>query len=137
MTTPEVQNPIILFDGVCNLCTGSVRFIINRDPRAIFKFAPLQSEIGKKLLSRYDNDLQDLDTIILIEHGKLYFKSTAALRITKKLGYLWQLLYIFVLVPGPIRDYIYDIVAKNRYNWYGKKSDCMVPTPDIKNRFLE
>ena len=137
LSVPEVQNPVILFDGVCNLCNGSVQFIINRDPSSIFRFAPLQSETGKKLISRFDLSNRKLDSIILIENNNYYLKSTAALKIVQSLGALWPLLSLLRLVPRPIRDYIYDIVARNRYNWYGKRVKCMIPGADIKSRFLE
>ena len=137
MSVLEVQNPVILFDGVCNLCSGSVRFIINRDPSGIFKFAPLQSETGKNFVSQFDLSNRKLDSIILIENSNYYLRSTAALKIAQRLGALWPLLSLLRLVPRPIRDYIYDIVARNRYKWYGKRMECMVPDADIKSRFLE
>ena len=137
MSVLEVQNPVILFDGVCNLCSGSVRFIINRDPSGIFKFAPLQSETGKNLVSQFDLSNRKLDSIILIENSNYYLRSTAALKIAQRLGALWPLLSLLRLVPRPVRDYIYDIVARNRCKWYGKSVECMVPDADIKSRFLE
>jgi len=136
MSIPEVQNPVVIFDGVCNLCNGAVNFIINRDPSARFQFASIQSSTAKKLLTTLELSSDNLDSIILIENNKPYIKSTAALRICKKLGALWPLLYIFILVPRPIRDYFYDIVAKNRYGWFGKREKCMVPNTKIESRFL-
>jgi len=136
MSIPEVQNPVIIFDGVCNLCNDAVNFIINRDPSARFQFAPIQSSTAKKLLTTLELSSNNLDSIILVEHSECYIKSTAALRICKKLGVLWPLLYIFILVPRPIRDYFYDIVAKNRYGWFGKREKCMVPNTKIESRFL-
>jgi len=137
MSIPKVQHPVILFDGVCNLCSGSVQFIINRDPSGIFRFATLQSETGKNLVSKFDLPNDKPDAIILVENSEYYSRSTAALRILQRLGSLWQLLYVFILVPRPIRDYFYDIVARNRYKWYGKRAQCMIPSEDIKGRFLE
>jgi predicted DCC family thiol-disulfide oxidoreductase YuxK len=137
MSIPEVQHPVILFDGVCNLCSGSVQFIINRDPSGIFRFATLQSETGKNLVSKFDLPNDKTDAIILVENSEYYSRSTAALRILQRLGSLWQFLYVFILVPRPIRDYFYDIVARNRYKWYGKRAQCMIPSEDIKGRFLE
>jgi len=137
MSIPEVQHPVILFDGVCNLCSGSVQFIINRDPSGIFRFATLQSETGKNLVSKFDLPNDKPDAIILVENSEYYLRSTAALRILQRLGSLWQLLYVFILIPRPIRDYFYDIVARNRYKWYGKRAQCMIPSEDIKGRFLE
>ncbi|MCH7517882.1 MAG: thiol-disulfide oxidoreductase DCC family protein [Candidatus Dadabacteria bacterium] len=137
MSTSEVQNPVILFDGVCNLCNGSVLFILNRDPSGIFKFAPLQSETGKNLLSKFDLPNDKLNSIILVENNEYYLRSTAALKILQRLGALWKIVYVFMLVPRPVRDYIYDIVARNRYKWYGKRAECMIPSSDIESRFLE
>ena len=137
MSTSEVQNPVILFDGVCNLCNGSVLFILNRDPSGIFKFAPLQSETGKNLLSKFDLPNDKLNSIILVENNEYYLRSTAALKILQRLGALWKIVYVFMLVPRPVRDYIYDIVASNRYKWYGKRAECMIPSSDIESRFLE
>lgn len=137
MSTSEVQNPVILFDGVCNLCNRSVQFIINRDPSCIFRFAPLQSETGKNLLSKFDLPNDKLDSIILVENNEYYLRSTAALKILQRLGALWKIVYVLMLVPRPVRDYIYDIVARNRYKWYGKRAECMIPSSDIESRFLE
>lgn len=137
MSTSEVQNPVILFDGVCNLCNGSVLFILNRDPSGIFRFAPLQSETGKNLLSKFDLPNDKLNSIILVENNEYYLRSTAALKILQRLGALWKIVYVFMLVPRPVRDYIYDIVARNRYKWYGKRAECMIPSSDIESRFLE
>lgn len=137
MSTSEVQNPVILFDGVCNLCNGSILFILNRDPSGIFRFAPLQSETGKNLLSKFDLPNDKFDSIILVENNEYYLRSTAALKILQRLGALWKIVYVFMLVPRPVRDYIYDIVARNRYKWYGKRAECMIPSSDIESRFLE
>jgi len=137
MNLPEVHNPVIIFDGVCNLCNGAVAFIINRDRSARFRFAPIQSAAANNLIARLELSGVKLDSIILVENCKFYIKSTAALRICRELGALWPLLYIFILVPRPIRDYFYDIVAKNRYGWFGKRERCMVPNIDIESRFLD
>ena len=137
MSTSEVQNPVILFDGVCNLCNRSVQFIINRDPSGIFRFAPLQSETGKNLLSKFDLPNDKFDSIILVANNEYYLRSTAALKILQRLGALWKIVFVFMLVPRPVRDYIYDIVARNRYKWYGKRAECMIPSSDIESRFLE
>ena len=130
------MEPIILFDGVCNFCNGMVNFIIVRDPNAYFKFAPLQSETGQRMRSRFGVD-ERVDSIILIENESAYIFSTAALRIVKGLGGVWRLLYVFIIVPAPIRDLFYRLFARNRYWLFGKKSVCMVPTPDIRARFLD
>jgi predicted DCC family thiol-disulfide oxidoreductase YuxK len=136
MPIPEVDHSVIIFDGVCNLCNGAVNFIIDRDTSARFQFALIQSSSGNKILKALNLSSDNLDSIILIEDGKHYIKSTAALRICKKLGALWPLLYIFILIPRPIRDYFYHIVAKNRYWWFGKREKCMMPNTEIESRFL-
>jgi predicted DCC family thiol-disulfide oxidoreductase YuxK len=128
-------NNIILFDGVCNFCDSSVQFIIKRDKKAIFRFAPIQSDTGKELARKYNVSL-NIDSLILIEHSKCYYKSSAVFRICKRLKGSWKLLYMLIVIPKPLRDYLYDYVAKNRYKWFGKKTECMMPLPDIKNRFL-
>ena len=130
------MEPIILFDGVCNFCNGMVNFIIARDPKAYFKFAPLQSETGQRMRLRFGVD-ESVDSIILIEDESAYVFSTAALRIVKGLGGLWRLLYVFIIVPTPIRDLFYRLFARNRYWLFGKKTVCMVPTPDVRARFLD
>jgi predicted DCC family thiol-disulfide oxidoreductase YuxK len=131
------DHPIILFDGICNFCSGIVLFTLKRDPEGIFRYAPLQSEAGQSLLRHFGLLTDDFNSLILVEGNKYYQKSTAVLRIAKRIRGLWPLLYLFVTVPRPIRDFIYDLVAKNRYKWFGKKEECLIPTPDIKSRFLE
>ncbi|BAU27251.1 putative DCC family thiol-disulfide oxidoreductase YuxK [Aneurinibacillus soli] len=130
-------HPVILFDGVCNLCEGSVRFIIQRDPDAVFRFAALQSKTGARLLQTHHLDAAMPDSVVVIERGKLYTHSTAALRICRHLSGLWPLLYGFTIVPRVLRDSVYRWVARNRYRWFGKKEACLMPTPDIQARFLE
>lgn len=131
----EIKHKIILFDGVCNLCNTSVILVIHNDKKDIFKFAPLQSEYGKKSLKKHKIDPKDTDSIILIDGGKSYIKSSAALHIAKHLSGLYPLLYGFMIVPRFIRDWVYDYVAKNRYRWYGKKESCMIPNPNLKAKF--
>ena len=130
------EHPVILFDGVCNLCNGLVNFVIHHDPKAKFVFAALQSESGQKLLKQFHLPTNDFNTFVLVDDGKYYKKSTAALKVLKGLGGLWSFFYIFILIPFPIRDFVYNIIASKRYRWFGKKDKCLVPTPDIKNRFL-
>jgi len=127
---------IILFDGVCNLCNSSVNFIIKHDKKKHFLFASLQSDAAKEILLHHSLNKIIFDSIILIEDTIIYEKSTAVLRIAKKLNNGFQLLYIFILIPKILRDKIYDYIAKNRYKWYGKKNTCMLPSKDLKNRFL-
>lgn len=127
---------IILFDGVCNFCNSSVQFIINRDPTGIFKFASLQSDTGKKLLKQAGLT-ENLESIVLIIGDKYYLKSTAALQICRRLQGVWKLISLLRVVPVPIRDYFYNFIARNRYNWFGMQESCMLPTPEIRNRFLD
>ncbi|WP_111597362.1 thiol-disulfide oxidoreductase DCC family protein [Chitinophaga skermanii] len=128
---------IILFDGVCNLCNSSVLFVLKRDPRNRFRFAALQSDIGQQLIAQHLPTGEVLpDSIVLIEGGRLYVKSTAALKIARKLPGAWPLLYGFMIFPRFIRDAVYSFIAKNRYRWFGKKDACMVPTPALKSKFL-
>ena len=126
---------IILFDGVCNLCNASVNFVIDHDPHRRFRFAALQSAAGQKLLHQYALPAQ-LDTIILIDSGTYYERSSAVLRIAKRLTGFWSLLYPLLLIPKSFRDRIYSVVAGRRYRWFGKAEACRVPTPDLQERFL-
>ena len=130
------NKPLILFDGVCNLCNRSVQFIIKRDTKKQFLFASLQSDAAKNILLQHNLKNYDPDTILLIEDAQLYQKSTAALRIARKLDGPWRLLYLLIFVPRFIRDYFYVIVANNRYRWFGKRDSCMVPGAALKERFL-
>ncbi len=129
------HEPVILFDGVCNLCSGAVQFIIRRDPRARYRFASLQSGAAQALLNEF-NITEDLKTFILIEHNKVYKRSTAALRVARHLTGAWPLLYGFIIVPPFIRDGVYNVIGRYRYSWFGKKDQCMMPTPSIQSRFL-
>lgn len=131
------DNKIILFDGVCNLCNSSVQYVIKRDKGNVYRFAALQSEIGKKLVEERGIDTSQVDSIILIEPGVAYYtKSTAALKIAQSFGGVWQLASVFEWIPEKIRDWVYDYIAKNRYKWYGRKDACMIPTPELKSKFL-
>lgn len=130
------DHDILLFDGVCNLCNSSVNFIIDRDPKKHFKFAALQSDFGQSKLKELGFNQEEFDSLVLLSKGKVYRKSSAALRIAKKLNGLWPLLYIFILIPPFIRHGIYDIIGKNRYKWFGKQDSCRMPTPELKQRFI-
>ena len=132
----QLTHSIILFDGVCNLCNGAVNFVIKRDPRNVFKFTPLQEKQGVLLLKKHAVDARKLDSIVLIENGNVYTKSSAALRIAKKLSGLWPLFFVLLIIPSFIRDGVYDFIAKNRYKWFGKKEQCIIPTPGLKEKFL-
>ena len=127
---------IILFDGVCNLCNNSVKFIIKRDTSGYFKFASLQGETGQRLLKKHSLNY-DLNSFLLIEKEKVYIKSSAALRVCSQLGGAWRILSIFRFLPPLFRDFLYDIVAKNRYKWFGKEESCILPLPKWKQRFLD
>lgn len=128
---------VVLFDGVCHLCQGAVKFIIQRDPVARFRFASLQSEAGARLLKTAGAQGKALDSVVLIERGTCYTRSAAALRIARGLRYPWPLLYALILVPRGLRDAVYQFVAKHRYGWFGKDETCLVPTRELKERFLE
>ena len=131
------DKPIVLFDGVCNLCNGAVKFIIKRDPAGNFLFAPLQGTTGQALLEQYNLPKDDFESFVLVDNGKAYQQSTAALRIAKHLGGGWLLVYGFIIVPAFIRNAVYKLIANNRYRMFGRQESCMMPTPDIKKRFLD
>lgn len=129
---------LILFDGVCNLCNSSILYIIRRDKKGVFLFTPLQSELGRQLAQQRGIDTSTTDSIILLEPNVAYYtKSTAALKIGMAFGGGWKLLAVLEWIPAVIRDFIYDIVAKNRYKWFGKRDKCMVPTPELQEKFLD
>jgi predicted DCC family thiol-disulfide oxidoreductase YuxK len=132
----ETSKNILLFDGVCNLCNGLVLFIIKKDPAGKFKFASLQSETGQQWLMRIGLVKNEFESFIFIQDDKYYLKSTAALKMLRHLGGVWKLLYVFILVPRPIRDFLYDLIARSRYRIFGKKDVCMIPTPELSERFL-
>ena len=128
---------IILFDGVCNLCNGAVQFIIKNDKKDIFRFVALQSELGKEICNYIGIDQNKIDSIIFYNPGVVYYyKSSAVLEISEDLSGIYNLLIIFKILPEKLRNYIYDYIAKNRYKWYGKKESCMIPTPELKTKFL-
>lgn len=132
----ENQNPVILFDGVCNFCDHAINFVLKQDKKKIFRFATLQSEAGQKLLQQHNLSTKDFDSFVLIDDGKVYKKSAASLRVMNKLPWYWREVQIFRIIPTIFRDAIYDFVARNRYKWFGKKDQCMIPTPEIRGRFL-
>ncbi|WP_025028323.1 thiol-disulfide oxidoreductase DCC family protein [Caldalkalibacillus mannanilyticus] len=129
------MNKIVLFDGECNFCDKSVQFIIKRDPQGVYKFAAQQSDIGKELIKKY-NIPENINSFILVDQETCYFKSSAALRICKDLKGAWKVFYALLVVPKPIRDAVYGIVAKNRIKWFGKRDHCLIPSPEIRKRFL-
>jgi predicted DCC family thiol-disulfide oxidoreductase YuxK len=130
------DNPIILFDGVCNLCNGSVQYVIKHDASKKFRFAALQSDAGQALLKHYGLSSTDFNSFILLQNDKFYIKSTAALLVAKQLSGFVKLLYAFIIIPAFVRNSVYGFIAKNRYKWFGKQESCMMPTADLKSRFL-
>jgi predicted DCC family thiol-disulfide oxidoreductase YuxK len=130
------QEPILLFDGVCNLCHNTVQFIIAHDKVGKFRFASLQSDIGQQLLRRHEVKTEALQSAVLLLNGQHYVYSDAALEVARHLDGAWSWLYIFKIIPSFIRNAIYHIVARNRYRWFGQKEQCWIPTPDLKARFL-
>jgi predicted DCC family thiol-disulfide oxidoreductase YuxK len=129
------DGPVLLFDGVCNLCTGAVRFVVPRDPDGRIRFAPLQSPAGQALLARHDLP-DDLDSVVLVEGDRAYTKSAAAIRVAELLGWPYRAAAIARLLPRRLRDAVYDVIAANRYDWFGRKERCMVPSEDVRDRFL-
>jgi len=129
-------NNIILFDGLCNLCNGSVNFILKRDKVGKFKFASLQSEIGIELTKKYNIDTNIVDSIILIKNDNVFIKSSAVLEILKDLPIGWRILLIGIILPNFIRDWMYDLIVKHRYKIFGKKDECPIPPKDVQNKFL-
>ena len=127
---------MILFDGVCNFCNAIVNFIIRQDKKNVFLFAALQSAAGEELLKQYKIDWKANDSFVVIENGKAYQKSEAALRLYNRLPWYWKWTQVFWIVPKFIRDAVYNLIAKNRYSWFGKKEECVVPTAEIKAKFL-
>lgn len=131
------SRPVVLFDGVCNLCNRSVQFIIRRDKKKQFLFASLQGKTGQEVLKKFDLPANDFNSFIVLEGDKIYTRSTAALRMFKKLSGGWKIFYGFIILPRFMRDALYNLIAKNRYKWYGKRDECMMPTPELKERFLD
>lgn len=130
-------NHIVYFDGICNLCNGAVQFIIKQDKKGIFSFASLQSDFAKRHLMYANGEDISYDSVIYQRGNSFYIKSKAILEILKDLGGWWKLLLVFGLFPKTLLDRIYDYIASHRYRWFGKKEKCLVPTPELKSRFLE
>ena len=131
------QRPTILFDGVCNLCNATVRFVIRRDRRRRFRFAPLQSDAARQLLGVTEPGAVALDSILLVEGSRVYRKSEAALRIARQLNHPWPLLAVFSILPRGVRDRVYDYIGNHRYRWFGRTESCQVPAPGDRDRFLD
>jgi predicted DCC family thiol-disulfide oxidoreductase YuxK len=133
----QTDKPIILFDGVCNLCNRGVQFIIKKDKKKKFLFASLQGKTGQELLKKIELPSSVFNSFILIDEDKIYTRSTAALRIAKQLPGGWKFFYGFMIIPGFIRNAVYNWIARNRYKWFGERDECMIPTPELKERFLD
>jgi predicted DCC family thiol-disulfide oxidoreductase YuxK len=133
----KIKQRIVLFDGICNLCNGAINFIIDHDPKGKFKFAALQSDFGQQKLAELGYDQKDLDSLVLLEDEQVYKKSTAALKIANELNGLYPMLYLLIILPPFIRDAVYDLIARNRYKWFGKRDTCRMPTPELRSRFVE
>lgn len=132
-----INHPVILFDGICTFCNFWVNFAIKYDPKKRIKFAPFQSNAGQLLLSQHHIAIESINSVILIENGKVFTQSSAALRICKYLSGLWKIFYGLLIIPKFLRDFFYNIIARHRYRWFGKKESCMVPTPEVRERFLD
>ena len=130
------HGPVLLFDGVCNLCVGSVQFFLKHDRKNTLKFASLQSDFGVRSRQKY-NILPTIDSLLLIKNDKVYNRSTAALLACAELGGIWPIILVLRIIPKFIRDYIYDYIARNRYKWFGKKEVCWIPTPELNTRFIK
>jgi predicted DCC family thiol-disulfide oxidoreductase YuxK len=138
MPSAESTGPVVFFDGVCNLCNAAVQFVIDHDKREQFRFAPLQSDAAQELVfgPGLARARDAFDSLILLERGKVYERSHAALRIARRLDGLWRAAFVFVVVPRCVRDAVYDVIAQNRYRWFGRSAQCRVPTPAQRARFL-
>jgi predicted DCC family thiol-disulfide oxidoreductase YuxK len=133
----STDKPLVIFDGVCHLCQSSVQFIIRRDPEGIFNFVPLQSELAKRILRDAQPDFIAGDTVLLVEHGAIYARSEAALRICRRLPLPWRWFWVLRHIPTRLRDGVYKLIAKNRYRWFGRSQTCMMPRPEWAERFLD
>jgi predicted DCC family thiol-disulfide oxidoreductase YuxK len=135
----DIDGPVLLFDGVCNLCNGFVRFVVRFDHDGVFRYAPLQSPVAQELLARHGLPTEDeaFDTVVLVEDGECYTKSTAALRVARRLDGPWPLAYPLVFLPRRLRDGVYDLVAEHRYRLFGRSESCQVPPPTVRERFTE
>ena len=128
---------LILFDGVCNLCNGFVRFVIARDPAGRFRFGALQSAAARRVLELQEMPHPLPDAVVLVEDGRVFTRSGAALRIARRLTFPWPIAAVFLAVPRPLRDWIYTHVARHRYRWFGRRDHCMVPSPEMRARFID
>jgi predicted DCC family thiol-disulfide oxidoreductase YuxK len=132
----EINFPVLLFDGVCNLCNGSVQWVLRHDREARFRFAALQSDTGQALLRRFGLDPAQLDTVVLVDGERIFLRSDAPLEVARRLGGIWASLFIFKVLPRSLRDAAYDWVARHRYRWFGRQESCLLPRPEWKERFV-
>lgn len=135
-TIDKIESPVILFDGVCNLCNSSINFVIDRDKHKKYKFASLQSKFGQQLAASIGKDI-DMQSVLLVENGKVLDRSNAALEIARNLSGAWPALYIFKVVPSFLRNIVYDFISRNRYRWFGKQEFCRMPSAELKSLFLD
>ncbi len=133
---PQVKSPVLLFDGVCNLCNGAVQWVLLRDRRGVFRFAALQSDTGQAMLRQFGFAAEDFDTVVLIDGDRVFTRSDAALEVVRRIGGFWPVLYAFKIIPRPIRDAVYNWVARNRYRWFGRQEQCMLPRKEWMSRFV-
>lgn len=136
-TPPALDRPVILFDGVCNLCNQSVLFVIKHDARSKFRFAALQSTLAQKVLVGKGLQSAEMNSVVLVKGPNIYTRSRAALEIVRNLDGGWPILYLFMAVPPFLRNAVYDFIARNRYKWFGQKEACMIPTPELRERFID
>ncbi|MBL7804382.1 MAG: thiol-disulfide oxidoreductase DCC family protein [Saprospiraceae bacterium] len=132
----QVKSPVLLFDGVCNLCNGAVQWVLLRDRRGVFRFAALQSDTGQAMLRQFGFAAEDFDTVVLIDGDRVFTRSDAALEVVRRIGGFWPVLYAFKIIPRPIRDAVYNWVARNRYRWFGRQEQCMLPRKEWMSRFV-
>ncbi len=132
----EVKQPVILFDGVCNLCSSTVQFILKRDKKDTFRFASLQSDFGQSVLQKFNLPENTFNSFLLYQNGKIYTKSTGALLVARQLSGAWKLLFAFIIIPSFIRNSVYNVIAEKRYSWFGKKEACWIPSAALKAKFL-
>lgn len=131
------EHPILLFDGVCNFCDHSVQFVIKHNKSETIYFSALQSSFGKEQIKKAGLPTDELKSLIFIENEQIHTRSTGALKLAKHLDGIWKLAYVFIIIPRPIRDFFYNVIAKNRYKWFGEKDACMIPSKEIRERFIE
>lgn len=136
-SAPQLPDHLILFDGVCNLCNTSVHFVIDRDSSRTFRYASLQSALGQSIQERFGRNPQQIDSVVYVENGRYYDRSTAALKIARHLDGFWRWLYVFILIPPMIRNVVYDWIGRNRYRWFGKQDACRMPTPELRALFVD